>query len=136
MRASPADFYIYSQEIAAAGDEETVRAHMELFAEVKLEQLEEESEEDRTRILAPFGEDFRAFVQDAAAQLDIAGTTRRSRDAARRNVGHARNEQLAGLPATVVLDGTPDAYARDWAQRERVNNYFRKIHGGAPLESR
>ena len=109
---------------------------MELFVEVKLEQLEEESEEDRTRILAPFGEDFRAFVQDAAAQLDIAGTTRRSREAARRNVGHARNEQLAGPPATVVLDGTPDAYARDWAQRERVNNYFRKIHGGAPLESR
>ena len=97
MRASPADFYIYSQEIAAAGDEETVRVHMELFAEVKLEQLEEESEEDRTRILAPFGGDFRAFVQDAAAQLDIAGTTRRSREAARRNVGHARNEQLAGL---------------------------------------
>ena len=111
-----------------------MRNHIELFAEFKADQLDEESEEERARTLAPFHGDFSALVQHEAQQLDIPGTTRRSRNAARANVGHARNEELEGLPRTVVLDDTPEAYARDLEQRERVKNMFRRIHGGAPLE--
>ena len=111
-----------------------MRNHIELFAEIKADQLEEESEEERARTLAPFHGDFSAFVQHEAEQLHSAGTTRRSRNAARSNVGHARNEELEGLHRTVVVDGTPEAYARDLERRERVKNTFRRIHGGAPLE--
>ena len=128
------DFYRYSQAIAAEGDAQAVRNNIEQFGVFKAEQLDDESEEDRARILAPFHGDFSALVQHEVKQLDIPGTTRRSRNAARANAGHARNEELEGLPRTVVLDGTAEAYTRDEEQRERVKNKFRRIHGGAPLE--